>query len=134
MGTAVNAAATNAADYAVQFTLKSRNSKVGAMPVSTTSRNTCPDACPLKASGCYAEAGPLGMLWSALSKATPGETFQRAGQTVQSLTWSQFAHAVAALPDATLWRHNQAGDLPGQGDAIDVDALSALVAANTGRR
>jgi hypothetical protein len=74
------------------------------------------------------------MLWSALSKATPGKTFQRAGQNVQSLTWTQFAHAVAALPESTLWRHNQAGDLPGKGDAIDVDALSALVNANKGRR
>lgn len=126
--------ATRAANHAVQFTLKSRNSKVGAMPVSTTARETCPDACPLKASGCYAESGPLGMLWSALSRAKPGKTFQRAGQTVQSLTWNQFTHAVAALPEGTLWRHNQAGDLPGQGDAIDVGALRALVDANSGRR
>jgi hypothetical protein len=126
--------AKGAASYAVQFTLKSRNSKVGAMPVSTTSRNTCPDSCPLKASGCYAESGPLAMLWAALSKATPGKTFQRAGQTMQSLTWTQFVHAVAALPEATLWRHNQAGDLPGKSDAIDVAALSTLVKANQGRR
>jgi hypothetical protein len=104
------------------------------MPVSTTSENTCPDACPLKNAGCYAKSGPLGMLWAALSRATPGETFKRAGQNVQSYTWAQFCSTVAALPLATLWRHNQAGDLPGQGDAIDVDALRDLVSANENRR
>jgi hypothetical protein len=119
---------------AVQFTLKSRNAKVGAMPVSTTSKDTCPDACPLRASGCYAEAGPLGMLWAALSRAVPGETVKRAAGNMATMTWSQFTAAVAALPDGTLWRHNQAGDLPGAGDAIDRDALDALVAANEGKR
>lgn len=126
--------AIGAASHAVQFTLKSRNSKVGAMPVSTTSRNSCPDACPLKGSGCYAESGPLAILWAALSRAKPGKTFERAGQTLQSLTWKQFTHAVAALPKGTLWRHNQAGDLPGTGDAINVKALQALVDANRNRR
>ena len=31
------------------------------------------------------------------------------------------------------WRHNQAGDLPGDGDAIDAAKLSALVNANRGK-
>jgi hypothetical protein len=123
-----------AAPYAVQFTLKSRNSKVGAMPVSTTSRITCPDSCPLKASGCYAESGRVAMFWNALSETVPGAKFRAGRNNMQSLTWTQFAHTVAALPESTLWRHNQAGDLPGRGDAIDVKALSALVDANRGRR
>jgi hypothetical protein len=38
------------------------------------------------------------------------------------------------LPAGTLWRHNQAGDLPGKGDRIDRRALHALVKANRGRR
>jgi hypothetical protein len=33
-----------------------------------------------------------------------------------------------------LWRHNQAGDLPGVGDSIDATALSQLTEANTGKR
>jgi hypothetical protein len=49
-------------------------------------------------------------------------------------TWSQFTAAVATLPEKTLWRHNQASDLPGQGDAIDRPKLDALVKANTRRR
>jgi hypothetical protein len=54
--------------YAVQFTPKSTNRKVGAMPVSTTSRNTCPDASPLKAGGCYANGGPLSIMWNAIEQ------------------------------------------------------------------
>lgn len=122
------------AALAVQWTPKSRNGKVGAMPVSTTSAITCPDACPLKEAGCYAKYGPLGMLWSALSGAIPGETFKRAGQTVRSYTWTQFCSAVSSLALGTIWRHNQAGDLPGENDAIDAEALRDLVAANSGRR
>jgi len=120
--------------YAVQFTLKSRNNKVGAMPVSTTASATCPDACPLKAMGCYAESGPLGMIWKALSSTVAGERFKSGRNMLQSLTWSQFCDAVSQLPKGTLWRHNQAGDLPGIGDAIDTAALADLVEANGHRR
>ena len=56
------------------------------------------------------------MLWRALSAATAGETYKRGNQTLQSLTWGGFCDAVAKLAPDTLWRHNQAGDLPGQGD------------------
>jgi hypothetical protein len=38
------------------------------------------------------------------------------------------------LPDGQFWRHNQAGDLPGIGDAIDADALDDLVDANRHKR
>jgi hypothetical protein len=50
------------------------------------------------------------------------------------MSWSTFCDAVAALPEGQLWRHNEAGDLPGKGDRIDVNAMAALVAANDGRR
>ena len=119
----------------VQFTERSRNAKVGPMPVSTSSNETCPDACPLKRNGCYAEAGPLGMLWRSLSGATAGGTFTTGGKGVaKAISWEQFKAAIASLPEGTLWRHNQAGDLPGLNDAIDVEALRGLVVANQGKR
>lgn len=34
----------------------------------------------------------------------------------------------------TLWRHNQAGDLPGENDTIDLVALAQLAEANVGKR
>lgn len=119
---------------AVQLTMKSRNAKVGPMPVSTTSNDTCPDACPLKSAGCYADAGPLGMIWRAVSSVNGGESAKSGRGTLTTLAWDAFTAAIKALPAGTLWRHNQAGDLPGQGDDINVGALEALVEANAGKR
>lgn len=50
------------------FARKSRNAKTGDIPVTTSDAKTCPDACPLKASGaCYAKHGPLGMYWKKIN-------------------------------------------------------------------
>lgn len=45
-----------------------------------------------------------------------------------------FIEKIAALPNNQLFRHNQAGDLPGVGDTIDADALNALTNAAKGKR
>lgn len=101
----------------------SGNSKTGPIPVSTTSADTCPDTCPLKASGgCYAGHGKLGLHWSKVSRSERGGTLD------------DLCESIRQLPPGQLWRHNQAGDLPGENDDIDSDALAALVAANKGRR
>jgi hypothetical protein len=52
------------------FTRKSQNRKTGPIPTTVTSADTCPDACPLKAKGCYAKGGPLAMHWRALLRNT----------------------------------------------------------------
>lgn len=44
--------------------------------------------------------------------------------------WPEFLAAVETLPLKQVWRHNQAGDLPGKGDKIDAEMLQQLVAAN----
>jgi hypothetical protein len=41
---------------------------------------------------------------------------------------------VAALPEGQLWRHNEAGDLPGRGSVVDSSKLTELIDANFGRR
>ena len=105
----------------VHLTLKSRNKKVGGIPVSTSSAATCPDACPLKSKGCYAASGPLNLHWKNVTEGKAGDS------------WSAFTAQIAALPVGQPWRHNQAGDLPGNGDAIDAAKLSALVNANRGK-
>lgn len=105
------------------FARKSRNTKTGNIPVTTSDAKTCPDACPLKASGaCYAKHGPLGMYWQKID----------GGQ--YAITWQNLIDSVTALPDGQLWRHNQAGDLPGEGDEIDCNALIDLVNANRGKK
>lgn len=107
----------------VHFAPKSRNSKTGPMPVSTTEGKTCPPVCPFfNSSLCYAANGPLGMFWKKVSEGKAG------------IAWRAFCASIAALPEGTLWRHNQAGDLPGEGNAIDAKSLAELVTANAGRR
>lgn len=106
----------------VHFTLKSANAKTGPIPVSTSSAETCPEACPFKAKGCYAKGGPLATHWS---KVTSGQ---------RGIDWLAFIAQVRALPKGQLWRHNQAGDLPGLGNAIDGAKLRQLAKANEGKR
>lgn len=100
----------------------SSNKKTGPMPVSTTSRDTCPDACAFKAKGCYASSGPLALHWR---KITSGE---------RGVEWAEFCQQIKALPRGILWRANQAGDLPGDGTIIDRPAMLALINANKGKR
>lgn len=105
------------------LTMKSGNAKAGPIPVSTSTATTCPDACPLKARGCYAKAGgPLAMHWRRVTDGRSGGS------------WASFVGAVRAIPDGQLWRHNQAGDLAGDGVTLDRAALRQLTAANTGKR
>lgn len=106
----------------VGLTTKSGNRKVGPIPVSTTTAATCPDTCPLKRNGCYADGGPVALHWRKITDGTRG------------MNWDQFCGAIAALPEGQLWRHNQAGDLPGDGEEINAVQLHRLVVANTGRR
>ena len=107
------------------ITLVSANAKVGPIPVTTTAGQSCPDACPLKttnAGGCYAGSGPLAIHWKAVTNGSRG------------LDYADFLASIANLPDGQLWRHNQAGDLYGQNDTIDADALGALAIVNAGKR
>ena len=105
------------------LTMKSRNAKTGPIPVSTTAAQSCPTACPFNSGGgCYAASGPLALHWRKVSE-------KRSGDTMDA-----FLDKIRALPQGQLWRHNQAGDLAGAGDALDVNALDALVSANDGKR
>lgn len=105
-----------------QLTLKSENAKTGPIPVSISSSKTCPSACPLRNNGCYAQQGPLLWNWKHVTNGDYG------------LEWPAFLAAIAALPAGQLWRHNQAGDLPGLGNTIASGMLRELVAANQGKR
>lgn len=105
----------------------SSNAKTGPIPVSTSTAETCPDACPFKrgadgVNGCYADGGPLGLHWMAVTQGKRGQD------------WSGFLQSVRGIADGQVWRHNQAGDLPGINDSLDVEALAQLVDANAGRK
>lgn len=115
------------------ITEKSKNAKVGPIMVVTSPRETCPTDCPFNrsnAGGCYAEGGPLAMLWSGLDATEAGESFQNGKGRVEVKGLDAL---IAAVKKQTgkLWRFNQAGDLPGKGDCIDTSAFLDLVIANS---
>lgn len=107
--------------YHAHLTRISQNAKTGPIPVSTTDSSTCPKNCP-QFDTCYAKSGPLLMHWRSVDSHARG------------VDWSDFCEEVQRLPRNQLWRHNQAGDLPGDGRKIDSDALYQLVQANKGKR
>ena len=120
--------------HAVTLTRKSGNSKTGPIPVTPTSKATCSPTCPLFEQGCYAAQSHLGAYWRRLSATAAGDTFKHGNGTVQTLTWDELCAAVTEFDADQLWRHNQAGDLPGDGSAIDIVALAQLTEANKGKR
>lgn len=103
----------------------SSNSKTGPIPVSTSHKDTCPSACPLKAKGCYAAGGPSNIHWKAVTEGKRGTD------------WEGFLLQVRAIRKGSLWRHNQAGDLPAT-DGVDgflsAEMVDQLTAANKGRQ
>lgn len=99
-----------------------RNSKTGPIVVTVTEESSCPIDCPLKDSGCYAAVGHVGMHWRKVSKG------ERGGD------WSELIKTIKRLPAGMIWRHNIAGDLPGDGVSIDGELLGSLVRANSGKR
>ncbi len=93
------------------FTRVSRNRKTGPIPVVTASKDTCPDTCPLRGAGCYAEHGPLALQWEKCR-----------------LTLDELCNRIRRLPKRQLWRYGQAGDLP-----VRTEEIEQLARAN-GRR
>jgi hypothetical protein len=105
----------------VHLTLKSSNTKTGKIPVSTTSKQSCPPICPFKEGGCYALDYHLNMHWDKVTRAERGTD------------WETFCKTISGFKPGQLWRHNQAGDLPGQNNLIDIAKLKTLVKANQGK-
>jgi hypothetical protein len=52
----------------------------------------------------------------------------------RGMRWQEFCDEIEDLPAGQLWRHNQAGDLPGRNGKIYRALLTELVDANKGRR
>jgi hypothetical protein len=120
--------------HSFQFTRASSNVKTGPIPVTMTSAESCPTDCAFKGNGCYAETGPIGWQWKALSGATVDSFYKSGKAMIKAIGIQELARKIKALPAGQLWRHNQAGDLPGIGLNIDPDALRAIVAANRGKK
>ena len=103
--------------HTFSFTRESGNIKTGAIPVTMTSRNSCPKSCAFYDKGCYAKSGPLSWHWKKVKQ-----------------SFSHLIESIASLPADTFWRHNQAGDLVGVNEKINFLALKQIVKANKGKR
>ena len=103
------------------FTRSSKNAKTGPIPVTTTSKGSCPTNCGLRGNGCYAEYGPLAIHWRMVSDGRRGGSLD------------ELCDQIEKLPKRQLWRWAQAGDLPGDGVSIDAAALGQLTVANRGK-
>ncbi len=102
------------------FTAISGNQKTGPLPVTTSPMQTCPPACPLQR-GCYAKGGSLLIHWNRITRGESG------------VSWEGMLSCIRKLRRGTLWRMNQAGDLPGHDNRIDRAKLRELTAANKGK-
>ncbi len=89
--------------------------------MSSTDQMSCPPSCVFRDKGCYAEFGKTRMHWEAVGND-------------RGIAWADFCAQIAALPAGQLWRHNEAGDLPGLGEGVDLAKLARLVRANAGKR
>ncbi len=103
-----------------QLTLHSKNIKTGPIPVSISPKQTCPTDCGMR-NACYANIGPINIQWIKVSNGSMGTD------------WETFCGKIQALPKNVIWRHNQAGDLPGDGQKINTKMLKQLVSANKGK-
>jgi hypothetical protein len=101
----------------VHLNRRTKNEKTGPVAISTTERNSCPDSCPLRGAGCYAESGPLSWHWDKVSSG------------VRGYQWGEFLSELRTLPPGAKFRHNQAGDLPGSGDRVDIEKVDGLATA-----
>ena len=105
----------------VHTTLKSKNGKVGRIPVTTTEAASCPVVCPFNHAnegGCCADAGPLKLHWDKVSKHERGDD------------WDTFITVIKSFVVDAKWRHNQAGDLAGDSYVLDASKCAELARAN----
>jgi hypothetical protein len=101
----------------------SNNKKTGKMLVTTTSSDSCPSTCKhLQLGTCYAKTGPLNLHWKHVDSGKRAMLFIDLLQTVRDLRPQE------------LWRHNQAGDLPGTSEKLNHGAVKALAEASRGKR
>jgi hypothetical protein len=107
-----------------KFVMVSGNSKLGPIPSTITSSDTCPSTCPFNnGGGCYAATGPLSWFWRGVDK----------GYGTTS-SFKEFLRLITTIPPGNLWRHNAAGDLPGLNHKIDGRMVAGIVKANKGRK
>ena len=114
---------TTANDTRYSWVRTSGNAKTGPIPVSVSTSNTCPKACPLIGAGCYAETSFTGLHWRKLDRAAD----EGKPQAIDLYT---LAHHISALPHGQLWRLNVSGDLAHDNESINEEHARSITQAN----
>lgn len=111
------------ADLRFGFTARSGNRKTGRIAVTISSFRACPLTCSFYGI-CYAAAGRLRLHWQAI---TAGKRTMRTQAKPQKL--ADHCRSLRALPAGSMVRFNSAGDLPGNGKRLFVQACRKLLRA-----
>jgi hypothetical protein len=114
----------------IAVTEKSSNKKTGKILVTKSEKDTCPPSCKFYRDGCYGETGPVSWHWKKVVMGT------NATGTKIDVKWKTALSKISNLPDDSLWRHNEVGDLPSGKtyEHISAKFLNQLVFANKGKR
>lgn len=106
----------------------SSNSKTGNIIQSYSSRATCPEKCPLKDGGCYAEGYYTRKLWDRCDNPEDPRYVANYDQLRLALLEATIQH-IKGSPNV-LFRHNVAGDVAIEGTSvIDSKRVNALADA-----
>lgn len=109
----------------------SSNAKTGNIIQSYSSSSTCPEKCPLKASGCYAEGYYMRKIWARCDN--PKDTRYVANEDKLRLTLLEatIQHLKGdSRNNPVLFRHNVAGDVAIEGTSvIDSGRINILATA-----
>lgn len=106
----------------------SSNAKTGNIIQSYSSRATCPEKCPLKSCGCYAEGYYTRKLWDRCDNPEDTRYVANYDQLRLALLEATIQH-IKGSPN-TLFRHNVAGDIAIEGTSvIDINRVNTLADA-----
>lgn len=109
----------------------SSNAKTGNIIQSYSSRATCPEKCPLKAGGCYAEGYRTRKLWDRCNNPNDPRYVANYDQLRLALLEATIQHIKGSpKKNHVLFRHNVAGDVAIEGTSvIDINRVNILADA-----
>ena len=106
---------------------KSSNEKTGNIIQSYSARSTCPNRCPLKNNGCYADSYHTSRQWDRCNDKEDKRYIRNGHDLTLDLMSSVALHAKRG-EKSILFRHNVAGDIAiPDSDTIDGERLNTIV-------
>ena len=115
------------ANLAMIIIPKSSNEKTGDIIQSYSARSTCPNRCPLKNNGCYADSYHTSRQWDRCNDEEDKRYIRNGHDLTLDLMSAVAIHAKKG-EKSILFRHNVAGDIAiPDSDTIDGERLNTIV-------